>query len=100
MKTNRVLGKLRNRRIFSRWKKKDKTLEKHLIEMEVTALPYTLQNNSQNNWSLRSGHQHVKKVRISTKKHKIKENTKQKSEPKNTITGPKNTIESFNRRPD
>ena len=81
-------------------KEKDKTLEKHLIEMEVTDLPYTLQNNSQNNWSLRSGHQHVTKVRISTKKHKIKENTKQKSEPKNTITGPKNTIESFNRRPD
>ena len=40
----------------------------------------------------------MKKVKISTKKHKIKENTKQKSEPK--ITGPKNTIESFNRRPD
>ena len=30
-------------------KEKDKTLEKHLIEMEVTDLPYTLQNYGQNN---------------------------------------------------
>lgn len=30
-------------------KEKDKTLEKDLNEMEVTYLPYTLQNNRQNN---------------------------------------------------
>ena len=30
-------------------KEKDKTLEKDLNEMEVTDLPYTLQNNRQNN---------------------------------------------------
>lgn len=51
-------------------KEKDKTLEKDLNEMEVTDLPYTLQNNRQNNWSLRSGDQHMNKVRISIKKHK------------------------------
>ena len=51
-------------------KEKDKTLEKDLNEMEVTDLPYTLQNNRQNNWSLRSGDQHMNKVRISIKNHK------------------------------
>ena len=62
--------KMKKQKNIFQMKEKDKTLEKDLNEMEVTDLPYTLQNNRQNNWSLRSGDQHMNKVRISIKKHK------------------------------
>lgn len=41
--------KMKKQKSIFQMKEKDKTLGKNLNEMEVTDLPYTLQNNRQNN---------------------------------------------------